>query len=114
VTAFAGDPDLDYILRVVRATPCSQVQVMISPNIAVIRWDGGSMRYLYDTDIAPLHDATRESGKLTIDVAEEFEIPNIQDPNWPEVEDRLVAALNKLFAQDRVDHPAEACGAPAP
>jgi hypothetical protein len=56
-TAFAGDPDLDYILKAVRATPCSQVQVVIAPNIGAIRWDGGSLRYLYGEDIAPLRQA---------------------------------------------------------
>src|SRR4051812_46543938 len=106
VAAQAADPDLDYILRAVRATPCSQVQILIADNIGVIRWEGGSMRYLYGEDIAPLKAAALESGKRAIDPGHALEIPDLSAPGWGAVEDRLVEELNRIFEQDREEHPA--------
>jgi hypothetical protein len=105
VPAFAGDPDLPYIVDAVKKTPCAELQVLIAKNIGVIRWQGGSMRYLYEDDIAPLRDAQVSSGKLPIDVDQTFDIPNTQDPNWPDVEDRLFKALNAIFDS----HPNSSC-----
>jgi hypothetical protein len=109
ITARAGDPDLDYILKVLSETDCAQVQVLIAPNIGVIRWDGGSMRYLYDEDIEPLRAADVASGKLPLDTDRVFVIPNLNDSNWGEEEDLLVAELNRLFRWDRAAHPEGDC-----
>jgi len=109
LSAYAGDPDLTSILGAVRAAPCSQVQVVIAPNLGAVRWEGGSMRYLYAEDIAPLQAAVVDSGKLPIAVDQPFEVPNTNDPNWSDVYDRMVAELNRLFTQDRVEHPADHC-----
>jgi hypothetical protein len=107
--AEAHDVDLDLILKAVETTPCSEVQVLIAQNIGVVYWNRMSMRYLYDEDIAPLRNATLQSGKRTIDVDVSFEIPNLDDPDWMNVEDRLEAQLKQIFNDDYRNHPPNGC-----
>jgi hypothetical protein len=107
--AWAHDPDLDYILDAVAKTDCSRVQVLTAKNIGAIRWAGGSLRFLYDEDIAPLRATTLQSGKRSIEVDRAFELPNLNQPDWGEIEDRLVTDLNRIFVEDFQNHPPQGC-----
>jgi hypothetical protein len=103
--ALADDPDTAYICKAVADAPCADVQVLIAHNIGVVRWTAGGSRYLYGDDIAPLRAAEVGSGKRPIDLDQDLPIPNLNDPNWPTVEEQLHDTLEQLFAADRLQHP---------
>jgi hypothetical protein len=105
----ASDPDIGYIMRVLRATPCDEVQVLAAWNIGVIRWSRQSMRYLYDEDIEILKLNARASGKRVIEYDFSFELPNLQDPDWMDAADKLSADLTELFESDFATHPPDGC-----
>ena len=105
----AHDQDIDYILAAIKATPCSEVQVLIAKNVGAIYWDRGSLRYLYADDLEALRTATLASEKRVISVDRALEIPDPTKAGWGDVYDRFVKGIEEIFALDYAHHPPNGC-----
>lgn len=107
--ALAHDPDLDAVLDAVHATPCSEVQVLIAREVAVIRWSRQSLRYLYPDDFSALRSAARGSGKRVTRIPVRLGMPELSDPDWSSKYERFVRRVNWILDRDYDTHPPDGC-----